>query len=760
MTHRMLHYICNSKTRPIQRHIIVMLLFALTGTQLSGSSLDLSGLKFCIDAGHGGTATGAVGPAGLTEKEINLQQALDLNDFLMSNGADTVILTRATDSDLSLSEREMIANNHDVDYFISLHHNGSSSHQSNYSLCLYGETEAGSPRWPDVADALSKIISGYHSETKNISDIGARGDVSFLGFQLGVLNDLTMPGVLSEPSFITNGGEERRLTNNDYLKTEAQATLYSYLQFLEEELPTYGTVVGVAKSSEGKPINHTVIMLETHTDSSVTDGKGNGYFRIENIPAGNYRLTAFNEIDTTEADISVGNGDILFKKMVLDGPESPFIPVFEQPVLHHVRRAVSAEAVEISWFGTEEEFVAGYHLFRSENPNGNYGLLMDETVLTRNITSWTDTTVESGNYYSYYYYAVDTSGQHESNVSDRYPVYLSGDSPEVLIVDGFDRIASWGQPHHAFATVYGKVCAEQMVAFDCTSNDAVENGTVSLEDYDVVLWFFGDEGTADETFSTQEQPMVKVFLEEGGKLFVTGSEVGWDLAREEANPEDTEFYRSYLKANYGGDDAGNLTVSGLSGAIFEGMSFSIGQTYPEDFPDYIAAAGGSLENLQYGNDRYGGIQYEGTFGEGSRPGKLVYMAFPLETIGDTKVRSDLIAAILDFFEVAGTVDVALSYDFNPSPNLFSLGPLYPNPSNASIIIPLTVNRAETRLTLTVINLLGQKVLRKDLGKFSSGRYDYRWNLRNSSLVPIQSGMYSITVSDGEQSETRKVTVVR
>ena len=70
----------------------------------SNASNSLSGLKICVDPGHGGTEVGAVGPSGVTESNVNLGIALRLKDLLEKSGAQ-VIMTRTTDKQVSLEDR-------------------------------------------------------------------------------------------------------------------------------------------------------------------------------------------------------------------------------------------------------------------------------------------------------------------------------------------------------------------------------------------------------------------------------------------------------------------------------------------------------------------------------------------------------------------------------------------------------------------------------------------------------------------------------
>src|SRR5207244_1319578 len=103
------------------------------------------------------------------------------------------------------------------------------------------------------------------------------------------------------------------------------------------------------------------------------------------------------------------------------------------------------------------------------------------------------------------------------------------------------------------------------VGFDSVQNDAIISGQVNLANYPVVIWLDGEESTADHSFDATEQTLVTNYLNGGGKLFVSGSEIGWDLV---AQNNGSSFYTNTLKTSYVADDAGTYTASGAAGTIF------------------------------------------------------------------------------------------------------------------------------------------------------------------------------------------------
>ncbi|MFM7363752.1 MAG: N-acetylmuramoyl-L-alanine amidase [Cuspidothrix sp.] len=84
--------------------------------------LPLSGIKIVLDPGHGGKESGASGPTGYLEKDVNLIVSKLLRDELVKRGA-KVVMTREDDRDVSLVERQAIINQEEPTIAVSIHHN-------------------------------------------------------------------------------------------------------------------------------------------------------------------------------------------------------------------------------------------------------------------------------------------------------------------------------------------------------------------------------------------------------------------------------------------------------------------------------------------------------------------------------------------------------------------------------------------------------------------------------------------------------------
>jgi len=274
-----------------QRRLVIMLMVLFGGISPSlAQGADLSGLKFCLDPGHGAYPT--IKPF---ETLINLKVGFYLKDYLETANPDTVILTRTDNiQNPSLSEREFIANSNNVDWFNSIHHNAWQG-VSNYTLVLYEELSNGQPQWPEAV-TMSEIMGEDIWHAMRTTTWYARGDRSFLGYNLGVLDDLQMPGELTEASFFDYTPEKNRLRNDDYLKMEARALFTSFLDYFGADPLTTGNLSGIISDAEtGQPLNGVTCTLFPDSLVYITDDSLNGLYIFDDLSPGSYSVAVENE---------------------------------------------------------------------------------------------------------------------------------------------------------------------------------------------------------------------------------------------------------------------------------------------------------------------------------------------------------------------------------------------------------------------------------------------------------------------------------
>ena len=169
----------------------------------------LKGKVICIDAGHGGTELGSVGPTAIPEKLINLEIAENLKKILEKKGA-KVIMTRDSDKDVGLDDRVNIANSNEAQVIVSIHNNALPDGKDPY-----------------IEHGTSTYY--YHSQSLPLAKSIQKSLVPVMGFKnLGVLHSsfvLTRPtealSVLVEVGFMINPDEYNLLITPEFQKKAA-----------------------------------------------------------------------------------------------------------------------------------------------------------------------------------------------------------------------------------------------------------------------------------------------------------------------------------------------------------------------------------------------------------------------------------------------------------------------------------------------------------------------------------------------------------
>ena len=321
----------------------------------------------------------------------------------------------------------------------------------------------------------------------------------------------------------------------------------------------------------------------------------------------------------------------------------------------------------------------GYVIYRSTN---GYGF--GNPITVSNVTSHRVTGLAGGVDYYFRVSAVNAGGESMPSevVGCRTPT--SSVQPRVLVVNAFDRFdrttnlrqnttpQAWAPPgasgtidrvlprrNNSFDYVvpHGQAISAYGLPFDSCQNEAVASGVVALGDYAIVVWACGQESTGDESFSDVEQTAIATFRNAGGHLFVSGSEIAWDLDRASGpSASDRAFFNNHLKANLASDandDSNSYDLASVLGGIFAtraSTTFDDGSrgVYFVRTPDVLTPFGtGASAALNYSGNGNGAaaIQYDGSAGGG----KVVYLGFPFETITSANRRQQYMADALTFF---------------------------------------------------------------------------------------------------------------
>lgn len=165
-----------------------------------GAEQYLKNKVIVIDPGHGGRDTGATGIKGSHEKNLTLKTAQLLYDKLKSAGAN-VVMTRNTDSYLSLSSRVGMSHTHAADAFVSIHFD------SILDSSVRGMT---SYYYHNYQQKLATTVGKEVASFTKLKDRGVRyGDYH-------VLRENKRASVLLELGYLSNTAEETLVNSTSY----------------------------------------------------------------------------------------------------------------------------------------------------------------------------------------------------------------------------------------------------------------------------------------------------------------------------------------------------------------------------------------------------------------------------------------------------------------------------------------------------------------------------------------------------------------
>ncbi|MER3522918.1 MAG: hypothetical protein C4326_02325 [Ignavibacteria bacterium] len=183
--------------------------------------LNLKALKIAVDAGHGGENLGAIGCTGVKEKDVVFSIAQHLKTLLEDEGA-TVILTRSTDTNVTMTDRFLKAYKANADVFVSIHAN---------SVGLTSDPLATRGAATFYKHLCYRPLSQFILDEILKTGIGSFGIVGSFNFAL--LGPTELPSVLVETAFISHPEDEMKLLDDDFRKELAERIVDGIERFLD-----------------------------------------------------------------------------------------------------------------------------------------------------------------------------------------------------------------------------------------------------------------------------------------------------------------------------------------------------------------------------------------------------------------------------------------------------------------------------------------------------------------------------------------------
>ncbi len=183
------------------------------------ASLALKNLTIAVDAGHGGSNTGAGGPTNSSEKELTLAISLKLQQALQNEGV-KVIMTRTTEKFVDNKERILIYRDNTPDLLISIHLNSSAD-----------------PIHAGGTSSLYRYI-GFRNLSycinKRMLQLGLKeyGNIGSFNFMLN--SPTEYPNALVETLFLSNPAEEELVLDPAFQQKMADKIVAGIKDFLAD----------------------------------------------------------------------------------------------------------------------------------------------------------------------------------------------------------------------------------------------------------------------------------------------------------------------------------------------------------------------------------------------------------------------------------------------------------------------------------------------------------------------------------------------
>jgi len=186
-----------------------------------------------LDPGHGGHDRGAISRYGF-EKDFALDVALRVRELLEANRY-KVVMTRSSDIFIPLEERAAIANRIEDAIFVSIHFNASDTNALARGFEIFSIAPRGAPATNDgvfsernlreepgnAVDLPSTALAGtiYNALLGHIPNV----DRGLKHARFAVLRRCTVPAVLVECGFVSNGPESALIGSTAWRKKVAEA---------------------------------------------------------------------------------------------------------------------------------------------------------------------------------------------------------------------------------------------------------------------------------------------------------------------------------------------------------------------------------------------------------------------------------------------------------------------------------------------------------------------------------------------------------
>lgn len=283
-----------------------------------------------------------------------------------------------------------------------------------------------------------------------------------------------------------------------------------------------------------------------------------------------------------------------------------------------------------------------------------------------------------------------------------------------------------------------------------------------LHNFNTLVWFTGDDSV--NTLTTADMESLKTFLDLGGKLLLSSKNFAQDLLPDTGNV----FFKDYLKASLVATNSTNYYLAGQPNQ--QPLTFGAIETLA------IGGVGGAQNRFSMDKIKpLAGADSVFTFKPSGSSGVIscstatyqsIYCTVPLEAVtrdrpGGRMSRTTFIGRALNwfgiqtFYKVEGEA-VAEAGLVNGAALLYQA---YPNPFSSNTTISFNLP-SEGRVSLKVYNVMGQLIKTVCEGQKPAGVHKINWNGNDESGNKVSNGIYLYRLVTNDQSQTKKVIVIR
>ncbi|HNS50588.1 MAG TPA: S8 family serine peptidase [Anaerolineae bacterium] len=159
----------------------------------------------------------------------------------------------------------------------------------------------------------------------------------------------------------------------------------------------------------------------------------------------------------------------------------------------------------------------------------------------------------------------------------------------------------------------------------------------TLQAHQVVIWFTGNDYST--TLTTTDIANLTTYLSGGGRLFITGQDIGYDI-------NTNAFYANYLHASYIADDTNVTTLIGTDVMAGADVTITGGDgASNQSYPSAIGLGSGAVGLYDYTGTAYtwGALRWEGAY-------RVVYFSFGFEGISAAATRAAVMDKVLAWLE--------------------------------------------------------------------------------------------------------------